>query len=140
MDSKLNFLSNNVNGLKSSKKRIKMFEYFRDKVSNNGIIFLQETHSTEDAHNKWRDDFQGQISFSHGTTNSCGVMRTDNNGRIIVLGAEIDDEIFLLINLYNPNTEAEQVKTLCELERMLDIFSLDSYKNILFAGDFNCFF
>ena len=43
------------------KKRIKMFEYFRDKVSNNGIIFLQETHSTEDVHNKWRDDFQGQI-------------------------------------------------------------------------------
>ena len=150
MGSKLNFLSNNVNGLKSSKKRIKMFEYFRDKVSNNGIIFLQETHSTENAHNKWWDDFQGQIFFSHGTANSCGVMigflrnkkikynkiRTDNNGRIIVLEAEIDDEIFLLINLYNPNTEAEQVKTLCELEQMLDVFSLDSYKNILFAGDF----
>ena len=67
-------------------------------------------------------------------------IRTDNNGRIIVLEAEIDDEIFLLINLYNPNTEAEQVKTLCELERMLDVFSLDSCKNILFAGDFNCFF
>ena len=33
-----------------------MFEYFRVKVSNNGIIFLQETHSTEDALNKWRDD------------------------------------------------------------------------------------
>ena len=59
----------------------------------------------------------------------------DNNGRIIVLEAEVDDEIFLLINLYNPNTEAEQVKTLCELERMLD-----SCKNILFAGDFKCFF
>ena len=65
---------------------------------------------------------------------------TDNNGRIIVLEAEIDDEIFLLINLYNPNTETEQVKTLCELEWMLDLSSLDSYKNILFAGDFNCFF
>lgn len=25
-----------------------MIEYFRNKVSNNGIIFLQETHSTED--------------------------------------------------------------------------------------------
>ena len=48
--------------------------------------------------------------------------------------------MFLLINLYNPNTEAEQVKTLCELEQMLDIFSLDSYKNVFFAGDFNCFF
>ena len=74
MHSKLNFLSNNVNGLKSLKKRFKMFEYFRDKVSNKRIIFLQETHSTEDAHNKWQDDFQGQIFFSHGTTNFCGVM------------------------------------------------------------------
>ena len=53
MDSKLIFLSNNVNGLKSSKKRNKMFEYFRDKAFNNEIIFLQETHSTEDALNKW---------------------------------------------------------------------------------------
>ena len=111
------------------KKRIKMFEYFTDKVSNNGIIFLQEPHSTEDALHKLRDDFQGQIFFSHGTTNSCGVMigflgnkkinynkiRTDNNDRIIFLEAEIDDEIFLLINLYNPNTEREQVKTLYEL-------------------------
>ena len=63
MGSKLIFLSNNVNGLKSSEKRIKMSGYFRGKVSNNGIIFLQETHSTEDLHNKWRDDFQGQIFF-----------------------------------------------------------------------------
>ena len=111
-------------------------------------------HSTEDAHNKWRDDFQGQIFFSHGTTNYCGVVigflgnkkikydkiRTDNNSRIIFLEAEIDDEILLWINLYNPNTKAEQIKTLCELERMLDTFSLNSCKNILFAGDFNCFF
>ena len=52
----------------------------------------------------------------------------------------IDDEIFLSINLYNPNTEAEQVKNFCELQQMLDIFSLDSYKNSFFAGDFNCFF
>ena len=35
-----------------------MFKYFRDKVSNNGIIVLQEMRSTEDAFNKWRDDFQ----------------------------------------------------------------------------------
>ena len=47
----LNFLSNNVNALKSSKKRIKMFEHFREKTSNNGIIFLQKTHSSEDTFN-----------------------------------------------------------------------------------------
>ena len=39
-------------GLNHRKKGIKMFEYFRDKVSNNGIIFLQETHSSKDALNK----------------------------------------------------------------------------------------
>ena len=45
-------------GLNHRKKGIKMFEYFRDKVSNNGIIFLQETHSSEDVLNKWPDDSQ----------------------------------------------------------------------------------
>ena len=74
MDSKLKFLSNNVNGLKSSKKRIKMFEYFRDKVCNNGATFLQETNSSEDALNKWQDDLQGRIFFSHETMNSCGAI------------------------------------------------------------------
>ena len=65
----------------------------------------------------------------------CNKIRLDNNDRIIVLEAKIDDEIFLLINLYNSNTEAEQVKALCEVE-MLDKFSLDSYKNAFFAKDF----
>ena len=69
----------------------------------------------------------------------CNKIRLDNNDRVIVLEAKIDDEIFLLINLCNPNTEAEQVKALCEVEQMLDKFSLDSYKNAFFAEDFNCF-
>ena len=69
----------------------------------------------------------------------CNKIRLDNNDRIIVLEAKIDDEIFLLINLYNSNTEAEQVKALCEVEQMLDKFSLDSYKNAFLAEDFNCF-
>ena len=53
MDNILNFLSNNVNGLKSAKNCIKMLEYFREKISNNGIIFLQETHCSEDTCNNW---------------------------------------------------------------------------------------
>ena len=73
MNNILNFLSKNVNGLKSSKKRIKMFEYFREKISNHGI-FLQETHSSEDTINKWRNDFNGEFFYSHGSTSSCLVM------------------------------------------------------------------
>ena len=35
-------------------------------------------------------------------------IRTDNNGNIAFLETEIDE--FLLLNLYNPNTEAEKVR------------------------------
>ena len=41
-----NFLSNNVKEMQSSKKRLKQFEYFKRKLKPNGLLFLQETHST----------------------------------------------------------------------------------------------
>ena len=59
----LKFLSNNVNGLNSSKKPIKMFEYFWKKIANNGILFLQETHSSHGTVINWRDDFKGELFF-----------------------------------------------------------------------------
>ena len=74
MSYNLNFLSNNVNGLNSSRNRIKMFEYYREKIANNGILVLQETHFSHDTVINWRDDLKGELFFSHGTTNSCGVM------------------------------------------------------------------
>ena len=96
---KLNFLSCNANGLGSSKKRIKMFEYLNQKISGNGIIFLQETHSSEDNFSEWKDNFAGELFFSHGSTNSCGVIigyhgnknfiakkiSNDNDGRILII-------------------------------------------------------
>ena len=51
-----------------------MFEYFMEKIANNGILFLQETHFSHDTVINWRDDFKGELFFSHETTNSCGVM------------------------------------------------------------------
>ena len=63
-----------VNGLNSPKKRIKMFEYFREKIANNGILFLQETHSSHDTIINWHYNFKDELFFSHGTTNSCSVM------------------------------------------------------------------
>ena len=154
MDNILNFLSNNVNGLKSSKKRIKMFEYFREKISNNGIIFLQETHSSENTFNNWGNDFKGEVFFSHGSTSSCGVMigylgskkfqlnkiNKDDHGRILIVDANIDDQNFVLINFYNANTESEQINTICELNQLLDDCYLDSTKKVVLAGDFNLFF
>ena len=41
----IQFISNNAKGLQSLKKRIKVFEYLKNYISNNGFMFLQETHS-----------------------------------------------------------------------------------------------
>ena len=43
-----NFLFNNVKGLQISKKRLKLFNYFKNKRFPNGILFLQETHCTKE--------------------------------------------------------------------------------------------
>ena len=57
------FLSSIIRGLHSSKKHVKMFEYFKGQIVNNGIIFLQEMHSSEGTFNDWRDNFKGEVFF-----------------------------------------------------------------------------
>ena len=70
---------------------------------------------------------------------------SDNDGRILILDVDIDDENFILINLYNPTkpitpNEAEQLKTLSKLTEMLTKLHLTQNNNIICAGDFNLFF
>ena len=40
-----------------------MCEYFRKKIANNGIIFLQEINSSHDTVINWRNDFKGEMFF-----------------------------------------------------------------------------
>ena len=40
-----NFISNNVKDIRSSDKRLKIFEYLKNNILHNGFVFLQETHS-----------------------------------------------------------------------------------------------
>ena len=39
------FITNNFKGMQSSKKRLKLMQYFKDKIGSTGVLFLQETHS-----------------------------------------------------------------------------------------------
>ena len=57
------FISNNVKGLQSLEKRIKVFEYLENCISNNGFMFLQETHSTVYDEKRWQDDLKGKLFF-----------------------------------------------------------------------------
>ena len=71
---KFNLISNNIKGLHSYKKRLKIFDYLKNKSGPNGILFLQETHSTKENQIRRNNDFNSQIHYSHGKSNSCGVL------------------------------------------------------------------
>ena len=111
MANKINFISNNVKGFQSTNKRLKLIKYFKDKIVSNGFLFVQETHSTVNDEIKWKDDFKGEVFYSNSKSNSCGVLiwfigserlfirnkLSDNDGRILILDVDIDDENFILI-------------------------------------------
>ena len=62
-DDNINFLSNNVKGIQSTGKRIKVFEYLKKYVAPNGFIFLQETHSSKKDEKDGRMNSMGNYFF-----------------------------------------------------------------------------
>ena len=93
-----NAITYNCNGLGNKKKRQKVFTYLKDKLKN-GFVFLQETHSIENLEKEWKNQWGGEIYFSHGTSSStgcaiafsnqfsCNIVNQvkDNNGRVLIL-------------------------------------------------------
>ena len=48
-----NFLTSNIRGLESSKKRVKMLEYFKNEIGHGFFLILQETHSSIETEKQW---------------------------------------------------------------------------------------
>ena len=44
-NNKLTFVTNNVKGIQSFRKRLKLIQYFKSKIGPWGLLILQETHS-----------------------------------------------------------------------------------------------
>ena len=88
---------------------------------------MKETHSLIDTEKQWNNKSK---------TNSCSVLITfygnmnvvvknqfsDDNRSILILEVTIDDTEYLLVNLYNANTEQEQLKTQQDLSVTLENF------------------
>ena len=143
-----NLASLNIKGLGKKKKRHEVFHWL--KKYHNGIILLQETHCTTKYHETWRREWDGEIYFSDGSSNSRGVAillpkrldykvkdhTTDTIGRWQTLIIEIDQQEFFIINNYAPvkSKGEEQLAFLKEIEKEL-YKNLD--KNIIWAGDYN---
>ena len=64
----------------------------------------------------------------------------DNDGGILILDVQVDAAAFLLINLYNTNTECEQLNVLTTVCYFLSNITDLHRKNIIFGGEFNVFF
>ena len=133
---------------------MKLFEYLKSYVATSGFVFLQETHSSIRDEKKWEDEFRGKLFFSHGKTNSCGVLigyyatkkievinkKCDNYGRSLLLKINIEDRLFVLTNIYNANNKLDQVKTLTDFSQILDCVDDIQNNNIILGGDFNIIF
>ena len=57
------FITNQVKGMQSLKKRLKLMQYVKDKIGPNGVLFLRDTHLDRKVKQKWRKDFKGPIFF-----------------------------------------------------------------------------
>ena len=86
------------------------------------FILLYETHSTNNNEKKWQDKIQGQLFFFlHGQSNlwglAIGFYLTKTHeiicktlyqlSRILLLEVKQVDVIFVLVNVYNENTEIQ---------------------------------
>ena len=113
---------------------------------------FSKTHSTVNDETERKKALK-VTSYSHVKSNSCGILicfigskklfikskLSVNDGRILILDVDIDDKDLILINLYNPNTKVEQLKTLSKLTEILTKLHLTK-NTIICAVDFNLIF
>ena len=148
MEVNISLSSFNCRGLRDGTKRRSIFRWL--KTYHNGIILLQETHSTLDVEQTWRREWGGEICFCHGTNASKGVAILfpkhfhvevnncvkDDNGRMLLLDIEIDKLNMIIVNIYAPTKDNE--KDQITFIDMVANFLYDNMdRNILVGGDFN---
>ena len=150
----LSLITNNIKELQNNSKWFSVVEYFKNKLGNNGILFLQETHSTFNDENIWKNDFNVPVCYSHATSQSCGVIIAvfgnlnflvnkqggDKNGQILILDLNKNEIRYVLVNIYNTNTEVEQVQALIELSELMKNINFLKENRIVLAGILSVFF
>lgn len=141
-----------MRGLRDFKKRKSLVNWLAKQKAD--IIFLQETYSTPEIENDWKYQWKGDIFFAHGTNKSKGTLilikndldfeaknvKTDKNGRFVLIKAVIQNSPFILVNVYAPNDTKEQINFFSEINYILEDLEFDPDSNIVIGGDFNVTF
>ena len=149
MGDSLKLCTFNVNGLRQKEKRLSIFKRLAKLKS---IILLQETHSTENEEKIWRDEWNGNIEFCHGTSSSCGVailmpsgsdthikkIDNDGNGRILIVQIMSNSTEYIIVNIYAPvrTQEKQQILFIHEVKEKIAPYQ---DKTLLMGGDYNLY-
>ena len=141
-------VSLNVRGIRDPTKRRTIFSYLKDQKAS--FYFLQETYSESSDENVWRNEWGGEVFFSHGSKHSRGVCIlvdpsnkikvdhsfTDNCGRIVLITLNFDCLRLSLCNIYAPNNVSKQLQFIQELNNFLiDEAELTA---LIVGGEWNC--
>ena len=106
---------------------------------------LQETHIAYPLNKHWKKEWNGRCFFSGTKTNKEGVAILVNGklnikikeckeiivGRLVTMDITIQEKEFVIINIYGPNHDNDNVF----FEKLNEI--IDMEKNIIIGGDFN---
>jgi len=118
---KLDILSLNVRRIRDQIKRRSISSFLKDSKTN--IFFLQETYSELNDEIIWKNEWGGEIFFSHGTRHSKGVCilinpsfhcqvdycYSNKSGRIVLTTIAIAPPKLSLCNIYAPKNQTNQL-------------------------------
>ena len=146
----LKLISLNVTGISNFNKRRTIYTWCRKQKAD--FIFLQEMHSKKETEVQWKNEWGAEMLFSHGSPNSCGtaILISNNTnykllstipdplGRFMILKIQINEKVYVLVNIYAPNKDKDLIQFFRKLHVMFQSDNLDSEENIIIGGDFNC--
>jgi exonuclease III/nitrogen regulatory protein PII-like uncharacterized protein len=141
---KLKLMTYNAKGLKDEKKRESVFYWLKKKKMD--LICIQEAHCEESTLNTWEKEWGSKIYASHGTNNSKGVciltggnnnmstkeIKTDPNGRYVIIQVKIGDNKIKLAGYYGPNQDDPEI-----LNKLLSDLDETEGEHSIIMGDFN---
>ena len=141
-------LSLNARGIRDSIKRRGIFSYLKDQKAS--FYFLQETYSEILDENIWKNEWGGEIIFSHGSNHSRGVCILihpstkinieysfkDKSGRLVLTTLEFNCLKLSLCNIYAPNNLTDPLQFIQELTNCL--IDKSELTTLIVGGDWNC--
>ena len=139
----------NARGLNNMTKRNAVFSWAKKHKFD--MVFLQECYCSPEIENTWRQEWDGDIIFSHGSKHSKGTIimfhkkldfkiiktEVDVDGRYVLCQLEIQGETFVCLNIYAPNTMHEKQPFFSKLMNTLQNLNVSSSDKIIIAGDWN---